>query len=67
MSVSTPCKNICKMDDDNRFCIGCYRTKNEITNWGIYNNASRKKITSELSERVSEIRKIGYYGDSDNQ
>jgi uncharacterized protein len=30
---ASPCINICQMDPDKEFCLGCFRTLDEITNW----------------------------------
>jgi uncharacterized protein len=30
---ASPCINICRMDPDNEFCLGCFRTLDEIANW----------------------------------
>lgn len=64
MATMTPCKNICTMDDNNSFCIGCYRTKNEINNWWSYSNDRKIMLMEELRNRSSEMRSIGYYGNN---
>ncbi|GAB5470758.1 MAG: hypothetical protein Kilf2KO_37880 [Rhodospirillales bacterium] len=34
-SVPSPCIAICQMDADNRFCVGCHRSIDEIRDWMI--------------------------------
>ncbi len=33
-SVASPCINWCEMNPKNQYCFGCYRTIDEIANWG---------------------------------
>lgn len=32
MNVASPCKLICRYGE-NEVCVGCFRSKEEITNW----------------------------------
>ena len=41
-SKLTPCKNVCTLEDD--ICIGCGRTKEEITYWTKYSKQQRMVI-----------------------
>ena len=34
-TVESPCTNVCKYDIKEEFCIGCYRTKEELQDWWI--------------------------------
>lgn len=47
----SPCKNICKLDADRKFCIGCYRTVEERKNWYKYSKEEKLEIMSILPER----------------
>jgi len=31
--IESPCISVCKMNPDKTFCIGCWRTKDEIKSW----------------------------------
>ena len=42
----SPCKKICKIKKN--VCIGCGRSKEQISNWLKYSNNQRKKIMKEL-------------------
>ena len=34
-TVDSPCIQICTYDEEEEFCIGCYRTKQELQDWWI--------------------------------
>lgn len=50
--VSTPCINICHMDEQNRFCIGCFRTLDELKRWSGMTEEERLAIMAQLDERA---------------
>ena len=50
--VSTPCINICRMDKQNRFCIGCFRTLDELKRWSGMTEEERLAIMAQLDERA---------------
>jgi hypothetical protein len=56
MNISTPCKNICKFDKTDTYCIGCYRTINEIAKWMLLTEEDRKNIIMVLPERKQRLR-----------
>ena len=47
----SPCKDICRLDSDGKFCIGCYRTDDEIRGWRKYTREEKLEIMSILPER----------------
>ena len=34
-TVDSPCIQVCTYDEEEKFCIGCYRTKQELQDWWI--------------------------------
>lgn len=48
--IPSPCVSICALDDNN-LCMGCYRTGEEISQWGNLDNDERKKILKQVAER----------------
>ena len=48
--VISPCINICKLDE-NKICIGCYRTIDEITNWTKSTDQEKLSILNESENR----------------
>lgn len=45
--VNSPCINICKLDE-NKICIGCLRTIDQIANWTKYTDEQKIKINNKL-------------------
>jgi len=58
MEVKSPCKFICKYED--KYCVGCNRTMDEIVNWSTYTNEEKLKVLENISIRKSNNN---YYGD----
>jgi predicted Fe-S protein YdhL (DUF1289 family) len=48
---SSPCKKICVLDPVSGLCIGCYRTTEEIAQWGSLPEKERLKILEDLPAR----------------
>jgi predicted Fe-S protein YdhL (DUF1289 family) len=52
--IASPCINICKMDDRNGLCLGCFRTLDEIIIWARTDDASRAHILAAVARRRME-------------
>ena len=50
--IVTPCVNICRMDDANHYCIGCFRTLEEIKGWSQMTDAERAAVIAQLESRT---------------
>ena len=50
-TVDSPCTNVCKYDSKEEFCIGCYRTKQELQDWWIMTREQKLKTLKKLEER----------------
>lgn len=48
--VKSPCINICCLDNED-VCSGCYRTGDEIMQWGRATNEERKNIMENVAQR----------------
>lgn len=48
--VQSPCVAVCALDE-NDVCIGCYRTGDEITQWGTADNEAKRKILKKVAQR----------------
>jgi len=55
--VKSPCTNICAIDYNVGFCMGCKRTIKEITHWPNLSNIDRKKILLKILDRKFLISK----------
>ncbi len=49
--VESPCISVCEIDGDTGFCLGCWRTREEIAIWGRADGALRLDILGRLHER----------------
>ena len=49
--ISSPCVKNCNYDSSYRYCTGCFRSGEEITNWIYFSEETRKKIMKSLPER----------------
>ncbi|MFN3815066.1 DUF1289 domain-containing protein [Brevundimonas sp.] len=54
-SIPTPCVQVCAVDGETGFCLGCFRTLSEISGWSRYSDAERSAIMSDLQDRRSQI------------
>ena len=48
--IQSPCVGICAMSEETGYCLGCYRTIDEIRDWWDMSNAERK-VTIEACEQ----------------
>ncbi|MES2013878.1 MAG: DUF1289 domain-containing protein [Pseudomonadota bacterium] len=49
--VESPCIGVCAIDESNGFCLGCYRTVDEIKAWFDMSQAEKKDLMVQLDER----------------
>lgn len=50
-AVRSPCVSTCKMDPATGWCTGCYRTIDEIANWGSMPPEVKQHVWLELGRR----------------
>jgi len=50
-TVDSPCIQICTYDEEEEFCIGCYRTKLELQDWWIMTREQKLEVLKKLEER----------------
>lgn len=53
--IASPCENICQMNPQTGYCIGCLRTLDEIADWLEMTDAEKSEVLARLDER----RKVG--------
>jgi len=51
--VPSPCVNVCALGLDD-LCIGCFRTGQEIANWGSLSDEERLEVLRQVSEREEQ-------------
>jgi len=49
--VQTPCIDICKIDNDSRLCLGCWRSIDEIARWSQMSDVERAQVMNALPGR----------------
>lgn len=47
----SPCTGICRISGTGGYCIGCFRTIDEITSWPHLGRKEKEKIYSEIEKR----------------
>ncbi len=55
--IESPCQQICVIDPQSGFCIGCGRTGQEISRWSLMSTAERREICQKLDARQQNIAK----------
>ncbi|MEE4207052.1 MAG: DUF1289 domain-containing protein [Erythrobacter sp.] len=53
--VRSPCRNICRLSQDEKICIGCGRTMLEITAWQTMTPAEREVASEAARKRLASI------------
>lgn len=49
--IVTPCRGVCKIDNETALCRGCGRTLEEISNWQGMTQQQRQNIMNVLEAR----------------
>jgi uncharacterized protein len=49
--IASPCNKVCVMDAEQRYCLGCKRTLDEIGRWGEMSDAERRAVLEQLAAR----------------
>jgi hypothetical protein len=63
-AIATPCVQICVIDGESGFCLGCQRTLVEVASWARLSDAERAEIMAGLPARRGRIRpeKLAIFG-----
>lgn len=54
--VKSPCIKVCKYDED-RVCVGCFRTMSEIGRWLFMNDEQKLQSLKDAKERKNTPKK----------
>ena len=49
--ATSPCIGACVLDRSNGFCVGCYRSRDEVTGWRDIGVAGREAVLAQLPAR----------------
>ena len=55
--VQSPCVKLCMVRPEERICVGCFRTIEEISTWSRLTPEERKAIMAELPSRAPRLSK----------
>lgn len=58
--IKSPCQLICTYDEE-KVCIGCYRSAEEVANWDSYNEEMKLAVLENIKKRREE-KGGSYYG-----
>ncbi|MFZ6751047.1 DUF1289 domain-containing protein [Undibacterium sp. Ren11W] len=50
--VPSPCIGICKMDDERKWCSGCFRSIPELSAWSTATADSKRAVWREIKQRM---------------
>jgi predicted Fe-S protein YdhL (DUF1289 family) len=54
--IESPCIQVCIVDGESGYCLGCYRTLAEVAGWVRLTAGARAAVMAELPGRRSRIR-----------
>ncbi|HWA14590.1 MAG TPA: DUF1289 domain-containing protein [Burkholderiales bacterium] len=49
--VPSPCVNVCQMDPQTGYCLGCLRSIDEIAGWMDFSETEKLEVLERLDER----------------
>lgn len=52
----SPCKGLCVLHREEKICIGCYRSGDEIAAWGAMSAQARHALLDELPARKARLK-----------
>ena len=53
--IQSPCVKLCVVHPEERICIGCYRSIDEISTWSRMTHEARAEIMTELPARAPRL------------
>lgn len=53
--IESPCVKLCVVHPEERLCVGCFRTIEEIATWSRLTAAERREIMADLPERAPRL------------
>lgn len=56
MPVKSPCNGTCLLDPRSGYCMGCYRTGDEIGSWMTMSDGTKKRVISMTRQRRAELK-----------
>ncbi|HZD25949.1 MAG TPA: DUF1289 domain-containing protein [Alphaproteobacteria bacterium] len=61
-SAPSPCKAVCVLNTETGYCIGCYRTIEEIGGWMMMSVERKREVLREIEARRAAEKADGRQG-----
>lgn len=58
-SVASPCINVCTIDEESGYCLGCARTIQEVARWKRMDDDRKRQVINQLPERKRQMQAAG--------
>ncbi len=55
--IASPCVKNCEMNFNTKLCKGCFRTIDEIAQWGLFSEKQKEKVLKLIAARKEEVDK----------
>lgn len=55
--IQSPCVKLCVVHPEERICVGCLRTIDEISGWSRMDHETRASVMAELPSRAPRLAK----------
>jgi uncharacterized protein len=55
--IASPCVKLCVVHPEERICVGCFRTIDEISRWSKLSHEERASVMAELPTRAPRLAK----------
>lgn len=55
--IQSPCVKLCVVHPEERICVGCFRTIDEISSWSRLSHDQRAQVMAELPSRAPRLSK----------
>jgi predicted Fe-S protein YdhL (DUF1289 family) len=55
--IQSPCVKLCVVHPEERICVGCFRTIDEISRWSRLTHEERASIMADLPDRAPRLKK----------
>lgn len=55
--VESPCVKVCVVHPQERLCVGCLRSLDEIARWSRMSPEERRAVMAELPDRAPRLRR----------
>ena len=54
--LPSPCIGVCRIDAQSALCLGCWRTMDDIVQWGAISQADKRALWLQILQRANEAK-----------